>query len=197
MAHGLNCTKTCGIVPDQGSNPCSLALAGRFLSTVPPGKSRCLYFRVRDSLLTLCFPNLPDRNLTGTSYDFYDERKLGKWLKTFATWSVDQGPASVTPGNLLELQNLLLPKTSWIRIYALTNSPVDCGHLEVWKALLNQWFPPSPDITITWTTFRMYHLPGLSLEYPDSLGPGGARPSVFVRSSVFLRSSNSHGWNKS
>ena len=55
-----------------------LALAGRFLSTIPPGKSRCLYFRVRDSLLTLCFPNLPDKNLAGTSYDFYDERKLGK-----------------------------------------------------------------------------------------------------------------------
>ena len=131
----LNRTEACGIFPDQGSNPCPLALAGRFLSTIPPGKFTCFYFRVRDSLLTLCFPNLPDRNLTGASYDFYDERKLGKWLKTFATQSVDQGPTSITPGSLLELQNLLLPKTSWGRTSALTNSPVDCRHLEIWKAL--------------------------------------------------------------
>ena len=29
----------CGIFPDQGSNPCSPALAGGFLATGPPGKS--------------------------------------------------------------------------------------------------------------------------------------------------------------
>ena len=42
----------------------------------------------------------------------------------------------------------------------------------------------------------MYCLPGLCLEYPDSLGPDGTRPSVFVISPAFLRSSNSHGWSK-
>ena len=45
----------------------------------------------------------------GTSYDFYDETELGKWLKTFATQSVVHGPASsATPGSLLELQNFSL-----------------------------------------------------------------------------------------
>ena len=34
-----SCSAACGIFPDQGSNPCPLALAGRFLTTVPPGKS--------------------------------------------------------------------------------------------------------------------------------------------------------------
>ena len=38
VAHGLNCSTTRGIFPDQGSNPRPPALAGGFLSTVPPGK---------------------------------------------------------------------------------------------------------------------------------------------------------------
>ena len=39
MAHGLSCYASCGIFPDQGSDPCPLALAGGFLTTAPPGKS--------------------------------------------------------------------------------------------------------------------------------------------------------------
>ena len=37
-AHGLSCSKACGIFPDQ----CSMSpkLAGRFLTTAPPGKPR-------------------------------------------------------------------------------------------------------------------------------------------------------------
>ena len=35
-ARGLSCFETCGIFPDQGLNP---ALAGRFFTTEPPGKS--------------------------------------------------------------------------------------------------------------------------------------------------------------
>ena len=38
LAHGLSCFKACGIFPDQGSNPCLSALAGRFFATEPPGK---------------------------------------------------------------------------------------------------------------------------------------------------------------
>ena len=38
VAHGPSCSAACGIFPDQGSNPCPLALAGRFSTTVPPGK---------------------------------------------------------------------------------------------------------------------------------------------------------------
>ena len=38
VAHGLSCSAVCGIFPDQGSNPCPLALAGGFLTTAPPGK---------------------------------------------------------------------------------------------------------------------------------------------------------------
>ena len=38
VAHGLSCTLACGIFPDQGQIQ-SPALVGRFLSTMPPGKS--------------------------------------------------------------------------------------------------------------------------------------------------------------
>ena len=34
--HGLSCSATCGIFPDQGSSP---ALAGGFFTTEPPGRS--------------------------------------------------------------------------------------------------------------------------------------------------------------
>ena len=40
VAHGLSCSVACGIFPDQGSNPRALALAGRFLTAAPPGKSQ-------------------------------------------------------------------------------------------------------------------------------------------------------------
>ena len=39
MVHGLSCSAAYGIFPDQGSNPLSPVLSGRFLSTMPPGKS--------------------------------------------------------------------------------------------------------------------------------------------------------------
>ena len=38
VVHRLSCPKACGIFLDQGQ-PMSSALAGRVLSTVPPGKS--------------------------------------------------------------------------------------------------------------------------------------------------------------
>ena len=41
--HWLTCSLTCGVLPDQGSTM-SPASAGRFLSTVPPGKSHLLTF---------------------------------------------------------------------------------------------------------------------------------------------------------
>ena len=36
---GFSCPTTCGIFPDQGSNPCLPASADRFLATGPPVKS--------------------------------------------------------------------------------------------------------------------------------------------------------------
>ena len=36
---GFSVSMACEIFPDQGSNPWSPALAGRFLTTGPPGKS--------------------------------------------------------------------------------------------------------------------------------------------------------------
>ena len=39
VEYGLTCFSACGNFPDQGSNLCPPALAGRFLSIVPPGKS--------------------------------------------------------------------------------------------------------------------------------------------------------------
>ena len=44
MAHKLNCSMACGIFLDPGIKPVSAALAGAFLSTVPPGKSCRWYF---------------------------------------------------------------------------------------------------------------------------------------------------------
>ena len=38
VAHGLSCSAACGIFPGPGIEPMSLALAGGFLTTVPPGK---------------------------------------------------------------------------------------------------------------------------------------------------------------
>ena len=38
VVHGLSCSAARGILPDQGSNPWSPALAGGFFTTGPPGK---------------------------------------------------------------------------------------------------------------------------------------------------------------
>ena len=43
MAHGPSCSAACGIFPDQGSNPCPPALAGRFSTTAPPGKPSLIF----------------------------------------------------------------------------------------------------------------------------------------------------------
>ena len=48
MGHGLSHSVACGILPDHRSNPCLTALAGRFLSTVPPGKSCGLVLKYLD-----------------------------------------------------------------------------------------------------------------------------------------------------
>ena len=37
--HKLSCSMACGILPHKGSNPCSPALEGRFLTNGPPGRS--------------------------------------------------------------------------------------------------------------------------------------------------------------
>ena len=39
VAHRLSSSVACGILPDQGLNPCPLHLAGGFLTTGPQGKS--------------------------------------------------------------------------------------------------------------------------------------------------------------
>ena len=44
MAHGLSCSAACGIFLDQGLN-LSPALAGRFLTTAPPGKYHSILFK--------------------------------------------------------------------------------------------------------------------------------------------------------
>ena len=44
VAHGLSCSAACGMFPDQGSNPCPLALAGRFSTAAPPGKPLFYFF---------------------------------------------------------------------------------------------------------------------------------------------------------
>ena len=46
VAHRLSCSAACGIFPRPGIEHVFPALAGRFLSTVPPGKS-CLFYSLR------------------------------------------------------------------------------------------------------------------------------------------------------
>ena len=45
VAHGLSCSEACGIFPDWGIKPVSLALQGAFLTTGPPGKPPELVLR--------------------------------------------------------------------------------------------------------------------------------------------------------
>ena len=52
LEHGLSCVSACGILPDQGLNPVSPALADRHLTAGPPGKSQSCML---DSSLGLCF----------------------------------------------------------------------------------------------------------------------------------------------
>ena len=52
VAHGLSCSVACGIFPDQGSNPCALALAGGFFTTASPGKPLILLF-----IFLQCWPD--------------------------------------------------------------------------------------------------------------------------------------------
>ena len=48
MAHGLSCSAACGILPGPGLEPMSPALAGGFLTTVPPGKSLAWFYLDQD-----------------------------------------------------------------------------------------------------------------------------------------------------
>ena len=42
VAHRLSCPGACGILlPSPGTEPSSVALQGRFLTSGPPGKSHC------------------------------------------------------------------------------------------------------------------------------------------------------------
>ena len=44
--HRLSCSTACGLFPDQGIKPMLSALAGKFLTTRPPGKSHLVYLNV-------------------------------------------------------------------------------------------------------------------------------------------------------
>ena len=46
VAHGPSCSVACGIFPDQGLEPVSPALAGRFSTTAPPGKPMMIAFKL-------------------------------------------------------------------------------------------------------------------------------------------------------
>ena len=48
VAKGLTCSVARGIFPDQGTEPMSPALAGGFLTTVPPGKSHPIFLTTQN-----------------------------------------------------------------------------------------------------------------------------------------------------
>ena len=47
VAHGLSCSAACRNLPGPGLKPVSPALTGRFLTTVPPGKSVWALFELQ------------------------------------------------------------------------------------------------------------------------------------------------------
>ena len=51
---GLSCSATCGIFPDQESNPRPPALTGGFLTTGPPGKSYWVLFNFSRIDVPIC-----------------------------------------------------------------------------------------------------------------------------------------------
>ena len=55
LVHGLSCPIACRILPNQGSNPCPPGLAGGFLTTGPPKKSKGtqIFYNKQDVCLTL------------------------------------------------------------------------------------------------------------------------------------------------
>ena len=55
VVHGPSCSAVCGIFPDQGSNPCPPALAGRLSTTAPPGKPLSCYLLSPYDVLALSF----------------------------------------------------------------------------------------------------------------------------------------------
>ena len=50
VAHGPSCSVACGILPDQGSNPCPLHWQADFSTTAPPGKPKLLLFMCSESM---------------------------------------------------------------------------------------------------------------------------------------------------
>ena len=46
VAHGLSCSAACGTLPGPGLEPMFPPLAGRFLTTVPQGKSLSYFFKI-------------------------------------------------------------------------------------------------------------------------------------------------------
>ena len=58
MAHGLSCSAACGDLPGPGLEPVSPALAGRFLTTAPPGKPRGCYYKMQLNIFIVSLPPL-------------------------------------------------------------------------------------------------------------------------------------------
>ena len=82
MAHGPSRSAACGIFPDQGSEPVCPALAGRFLTTVPPGKPPgSLFIKERRKRLALLHPFLLlSAWHTGWSYGWQNGAVEGTWV---------------------------------------------------------------------------------------------------------------------
>ena len=53
VTHGLSCSSTCGIFPDQGSNPCPLHWQANFYPLYPQGMSKTIFFLKRTFRLTI------------------------------------------------------------------------------------------------------------------------------------------------
>ena len=66
VAHGLSCSEACGIFLDQRSNPWSPAMVGRFLCSIPPGKSSKVLKEANAKRFQL-YQTSFTRNVQGTS----------------------------------------------------------------------------------------------------------------------------------
>ena len=61
MAHGLSCSKLTKDLPRSGLEPMSPALAGRFLTTAPPGKPASIFKNGKKKVFKKCLPVPNDR----------------------------------------------------------------------------------------------------------------------------------------
>ena len=100
MVHGLSCSVACGNLPRPGHKPVCPALAGGFLTTVPPEKSPFMVFDGAQSYQFLCpmttlilvpCPKKPRPNLQPISPHLTQSGLAPSWLRVYSKIEMESG----------------------------------------------------------------------------------------------------------